>query len=86
MKTYKNLYDTMIDPFVVWKCMLEAAQGKLKRRDVMKAIRNFNNTYTMVTTCLSDPKYKPYEETNNFMFADADGSRHAGTDNFARRR
>ena len=62
MKTYKHLFDYMIQPRVVAQCMLDAAEGKTKREEVMYAITHFDKTYDLVVKKAKDPAYRPCED------------------------
>lgn len=62
MKTYKHLFDFMLDPRVVAQCMLDAAKGKTHRPEVMYAITHFDKTYDIVVSCAKDPDYRPCED------------------------
>lgn len=73
MKTYKNLFEVMLKPETVSKCMLDAAEGKLKRREVLNAFKNFDETYDLVVKCATDPDYKPREDNRHEII---DGANH----------
>lgn len=62
MKTYDGLFKYMLSPTVVWNCMMDAAEGKLNRPEVQKAIKNFDQTYELVVKCATDPNYRPCED------------------------
>lgn len=73
MKTYKHLYEHMMKPEIVAKCALDAAEGKLHRKEVLKAFANFNRTYDYVTKCANDPNYQPCESNRREII---DGANH----------
>lgn len=62
MKTYSGLFEAMLDPWTVWNCMLDAAEGKLHRPEVRYAILHFDRTYEKVIKCAKDPNYRPCED------------------------
>ena len=55
MKTYRGLYNKMLEPDVVAQCALDAAEDKLRRREVIHAFVNFDKTYNLVVKCAADP-------------------------------
>ena len=61
MKTYKNLFNNMIQPEIIAKCALDAAVGKTKRREVLNAFRFFDKTCETVISCAKNPDYVPCE-------------------------
>lgn len=61
MKTYDNLLAPALTPESVKECMLEAAVGKLKRKEVLNAFKHFDKTYDYVIRCAKDPNYYPKE-------------------------
>ena len=61
MKTYKNLFNNMIQPEIIAKCALEAAVSKIKRREVLNAFRFFDKTCETVISCAKNPDYVPCE-------------------------
>lgn len=65
MKTYKGMFDEMIKPETVAKCALDAADGKLKRKEVIRAFTDFEKTYRTVVACAKDPAYKPCEDNTH---------------------
>lgn len=73
MKTYKGLYNKMIKPHIVAQCALDAAVGKLRRKEVMYAFVNFDRTYDIVTACAKDPSYRPCEDNTHEII---DGANH----------
>lgn len=73
MKTYKHLFQTMLNPETVAKCALDAAEGKLRRREVLTAFREFDNTYDLVTACAKDPNFCPCEDNRHEII---DGANH----------
>lgn len=62
MKTYKHLFDFMLDPRIVAMCTLDAAKGKTHRPEVMHAITHFDKTYDIVYSCANNPDYRPCED------------------------
>lgn len=73
MKTYKHLFEQMLSPEMVCKCALDAAVGKMWRREVMRAFRDFDKTYEKVVSCARDPSYIPCE---NNIHKIIDGANH----------
>lgn len=73
MKTYKGLYKQMLMPDTVAKCALDAAIGKLRRKEVMGAFINFDKTYDKVLTCANNPNYRPCENNTHEII---DGANH----------
>ena len=73
MKTYKNLFEKMIKPENVKKCTLDAAQGKLNRRNVFKVFINFDRTFETVMECINNPCYSPCENNRHEVI---DGANH----------
>lgn len=73
MKTYKGLYNMMTKPDVVAQCALDAAVGKLHRREVIYAFTHFDKTYDKVISCASDPDYQPCEDNTHEII---DGANH----------
>lgn len=73
MKTYKHLFEQMLKPATVCQCALDAAEGKLRRHEVMKAFLDFDRTYDLVVKCARDPNYKPCEDNVHEII---DGANH----------
>ena len=73
MKTYRNLLEHSLTPQNVRKCMLDAAEGKLKRREVLRAFEHFDKTYDIVTKCARAPNYFPREDNKHIVI---DGTNH----------
>ena len=73
MKTYRNLLEQSLTPQNVKKCMLDAAEGKLKRREVLRAFEHFDRTYDIVTKCARAPNYYPREDNKHVVI---DGTNH----------
>lgn len=73
MKTYKNMFNKMLNPEVVAKCALDAAEGKLRRKDVVNAFRSFDSTYNKVIACANNPNYQPCEDNVHEII---DGANH----------
>lgn len=73
MKTYRNLLEQSLTPQNVRKCMLDAAEGKLKRREVLRAFEHFDKTYDLVTKCARAPNYYPREDNKHVVI---DGTNH----------
>ncbi len=65
MKTYKNMFDDILNPQVVARCALDAAVGKLRRKEVIKAFADFDKTYDIVVKCANDPSYQPCEDNTH---------------------
>ena len=63
----------MLNPNTVCNCALDAAEGKLKRHEVMKAFLDFDKTYDTVVKSACDPNYKPCEDN---MHEIIDGANH----------
>lgn len=73
MKTCRNLLEQSLTPQNVRKCMLDAAEGKLKRREVLRAFEHFDKTYDLVTKCARAPNYFPREDNKHVVI---DGTNH----------
>lgn len=65
MKTYDNLLEPSLAPEAVKECMLDAAKGKLRRKEVLKAFKNFDRTYEIIVKCAADPDYFPKEDNRH---------------------
>lgn len=63
----------MLSPEMVAKCALDAAIGKLRRKEVMSAFRHFDNTYDHVIACANNPDYVPCEDNTHEII---DGANH----------
>ncbi len=63
----------LLNPQTVLKCMLDAAKGKLHRKEIIKAFQNFDETYDTVVRCVTDPRYQPREDNKHQIF---DGRHH----------
>ena len=77
MKTYNNLFKPMLKPQTVAKCALDAAVGKLKRKEVLRAFQEFDKTYDKVIACAFNPEYKPCEDNTHKII---DGANHKQRD------
>ena len=73
MRTYKNLYEPMLKPSTVAKCALDAAEGKLRRKEVIGSFVRFDKTYDKVIACANDPNYRPCEDNKHEII---DGANH----------
>lgn len=73
MKTFNNLLEPSLTPQTVCKCMLDAAKGKLRRREVLDTFRHFDRTYEIITTCARSPDFVPREDNVHRI---ADGTNH----------
>lgn len=73
MKTFNNLLEPSLTPQAVCKCMLDAAKGKLRRREVLDTFRHFDRTYETVTTCARSPDFVPREDNIHRI---TDGTNH----------
>lgn len=73
MKTYNHLFEQMLLPETVRTCALDAADGKLKRTEVIASFVNFDRTYDLVVACAKDPDYKPCEDNTHQII---DGANH----------
>ena len=60
-------------PDTVAKCALDAAIGKLRRKEVMGAFINFDKTYDKVLTCANNPNYRTCENNTHEII---DGANH----------
>lgn len=73
MKTYKHLYESMLSPEMVAKCALDAADGKIRRKEVISAFVHFDKTYDYVIDCANNPDYVPCEDNTHEII---DGANH----------
>lgn len=73
MKTFDNLLESSLTPQTVCKCMLDAAKGKLRRREVLDTFRRFDKTYETVTACARSPDFVPREDNIHRI---VDGTNH----------
>ena len=73
MRTYKNLYEPMLKPSTVAQCALDAAEGKLRRKEVIGSFIKFDKTYDKVSACANDPDYRPCEDNKHEII---DGANH----------
>lgn len=75
MKTYKHLYETMLNPenHLITLCAVEAAQGKIRRKEVYNSLINIKETKKLVTSCLENPNYVPCEDNQCTVI---DGANH----------
>lgn len=73
MKTYKHLFEQMLTPEAVKRAALDAAEGKIRRPEVFRALVNFDETYDLVTSCAQDPDWEPYEDNRHEII---DGANH----------
>lgn len=63
----------MLEPETVALCALDAAQGKIKRPEVVDAFKKFDKTYDGVVNCALDPDYTPCEDNTHEII---DGANH----------
>lgn len=63
----------MMSPEMVAQCALDAAIGKIRRREVMDAFINFDSTYDHVIACANNPDYVPCEDNTHEII---DGANH----------
>lgn len=73
MKTYRHLYEQMIEPKTVSRCALDAAEGKFRRPEVQNFFKNFDESYDYVIKCSIDPDYNPCENNQHQII---DGANH----------
>lgn len=73
MKTYKHLFEPMLLPKTVRDSALDAAEGKLRRKEVIGTFTNFDAAYDLVVDCAKDPDYKPCEDNTHEII---DGANH----------
>ena len=73
MKTYKNLFEPMLDPEMVRDCALDAAEGKIKRPDVFNFFVHFDRNYEFIIKCANDPDFRPLSCNNHYII---DGANH----------
>lgn len=73
MKTYKHLFEQMLSPDTVCKCALDAAEGKLRRTEVIGTFLDFDRAYDLVVECARNPDYKPCEDNTHEII---DGANH----------
>lgn len=73
MKTYKHLFEQMLPPETVAKCALDAAEGKLRRKEVLDTFRKFDKVYDLVISCAKNPDYRPCEDNRHEII---DGANH----------
>lgn len=73
MKTYKHLFEPMIKPETVANCALDAAVGKLRRKEVIGTFVKFDKSYDRVVSCALNPDYKPCEDNKHEII---DGANH----------
>lgn len=62
MKTYKHLFEQMVTPEAVYYAAMDAAEHKIHRKEVMKALTHFDDTYDYVIQCINDPCWRPCED------------------------
>lgn len=75
MKTYDNLLEPSLTPEAVKECMLDAAKGKLRRKEVLKAFKYFDRAYEIITKCATDPGYFPREDNRHTICDGTDRKR-----------
>lgn len=73
MKTYKHLFEQMLSPETVCRCALDAAEGKLRRTEVIGTFIDFDRAYDHVVECAKNPDYKPCEDNTHEII---DGANH----------
>lgn len=73
MKTYNNLLKKSLTPEIVKNCMLDAAEGKVRRYEVLRAFSSFDKTYELVVRCATDQTYYPREDNKHVVI---DGTNH----------
>ena len=73
MKSYNHFFENMLKPNNVCYCMLEAAKGKMWRREVFNALVNFDKTYEFIIKCARNPDFKPCEDNRHQII---DGANH----------
>lgn len=73
MRTYKHLFEPMLLPETVAKCALDAAEGKLRRKEVIGAFVKFDKAYDLVVSCAKNPDYRPCEDNTHEII---DGANH----------
>ena len=73
MKTYTHMFAPMLKPDVVASRALDAAEGKLRRKEVIDTFVYFDRTYELVVACANDPDYKPCEDNTHEII---DGANH----------
>ena len=73
MKTYRHLYRDMLNPEVVSRCALDAADGKISRPEVVKFFKDFDKSYDYIIKCIKNPDYNPNEKNTHSII---DGAHH----------
>lgn len=73
MKTYKHLFEQMLTPEAVKRAALDAAEDKLRRPEVLRALVQFDRTYDHVIACAQDPAWEPCEDNRHEII---DGANH----------
>ena len=73
MKTYKHLFESMIKPQTVANCALDAAVGKLRRKEVIGTFVKFDKSYDRVVACALNPDCRPCEDNKHEII---DGANH----------
>lgn len=73
MKTYKHLFEPMLNPETVRDSALDAAVGKLGRREVIGTFVQFDAAYDHIVKCANDPNYVPCEDNTHEII---DGANH----------
>jgi hypothetical protein len=63
----------MLSPETIARCALDAAIGKMRRKEVISAFVNFDATYDRVISCANDPAYIPCEDNTHEII---DGANH----------
>ena len=59
MKTEKHVYEKLLDEEFIRKCILKAAKGKRKRRDVRQVLNNIPHTINVIKETLETDSFKP---------------------------
>ena len=63
----------MLKPETVAKCALDAAEGKLRRKEVIGTFVKFDKAYDLVVSCAKNPDYRPCEDNTHEII---DGANH----------
>lgn len=71
------MFEMMLWPETVAKCALDAAEGKLKRPEVLRAFTYFDRTYDHVAECALDADYRPCEDNTHEIIDGANGKKRA---------
>ncbi len=73
MKTYSDLLAKTLNPETVKRCMLDAAEKKTHREEVLRTFVHFDKTYDLVVKCALEPNYYPREDKKHII---KDGTSH----------